>query len=208
MWKSINGYEGYYEISDSGAVRSLSRYVTENTGKHTGKLRLLKGAEMKLTKSPSGYYVVNLHKNHVSRVAPVHVLVAEAFIPNPGHKETVNHIDGNKENNNASNLEWATYGENNIHALENKLREPRGTAIQQYTMDGKLVACYRSVTEAARVNGFSRGGISHCVNNRTSSSSGYVWRKQSESQTTIPHGSTWEDELPMEAQRPFEERKI
>ena len=147
MWKSIQGYEGYYEVSDSGEVRSLDRYVADTTGKHAGKKRLLKGSMMKLTEGKTsrkegGYLVVNLRKNHTSRVVPVHVLVARAFIPNPDNMPTVNHKDGNKLNNNVSNLEWVSYSENN-------------------------------------------------------------WRKQSESQTTIPQGSTQEDELPAEAQRPL-----
>lgn len=208
MWKSIQGYEGYYEVSDSGEVRSLDRYVADTTGKHAGKNRLLKGSMMKLTEGKTsrkegGYLVVNLRKNHTSRVVPVHVLVARAFIPNPDNMPTVNHKDGNKLNNNVSNLEWVSYSENNVHALRTGLRSPRGNAIIQYTLDGDYVATYKSATEAARITGFSRGAISHCLNGRASQSFGYIWRKQSESQTTIPQGSTQEDELPAEAQRPL-----
>ena len=81
MWKPIQGYEGYYEVSDSGEVRSLDRYVLETRGKHTGTQKLLKGRKMKLTEN--NYLVVNLRKNNTSYVVPVHVLVAKTFIPNP-----------------------------------------------------------------------------------------------------------------------------
>lgn len=207
MWKSIQGYEGYYEVSDSGEVRSLDRYVTELTGKHAGNKRFLKGAMMKLTvgktqRKTKGYLVVNLRKNHTSWVVPVHVLVARAFIPNPDNMPTVNHKDGNKLNNHVSNLEWASYSENNSHAINTGLRNPRGVCVSQYTLDGVYVATYKSATEAARQTGFSRGAISHCINGRTKQAFGYVWKKQSESQTTIPQGSTQGDELPAEAQRP------
>lgn len=205
MWKEIEGYEGYYEVSDTGEVRSLDRYITENTGKHSGRKHFRKGYLMKLSESKSrdggrGYLVVNLRKNNTSLVKQVHIIVAEAFIPNPDNMPTVNHKDGNKWNNCVSNLEWVSYSENNIHALKNGLRNPRGTAIEQYTIDGKYISSYKSVTDAARINGFSRGGISHCVNGRTNQSFGYVWKK-SEGQTTIPKGSTLDDELPVEAQK-------
>ena len=208
MWKEIKGYEGYYEVSDDGQVRSLDRYVVETKGKYIGKKRFLRGSIMKQSVSTgrdgNSYYVVNLHKNRISNVVLVHMLVAQAFIPNPDNLPTINHIDGDKHNNNVSNLEWASFSENNTHALKTGLRNPRGNAIAQYTLDGNLVATFRSACEAARVTGFSRGGISHCLNGRSETSSGYIWKKLSESPTTIPNGSTREDELPVEAQRPLE----
>ena len=208
MWKAIQGYEGYYEVNDLGEVRSLDRYVTDSSGAKSGKRRLLKGAMMKLTESKAqyggtGYLVVNLRKNHTSWVVPVHILVAKAFIPNPDNMPTVNHKDGNKLNNRVSNLEWVSYSDNNVHALKNGLRKPRGNQIVQYALDGRYIATYKSATEAARLTGFSRNAISHCLNGRTRQSFGYIWIKQSESQTTIPQGSTQEDELPAEAQRPL-----
>lgn len=204
MWKQIEGYEGYYEVSDSGDVRSVDRYITDSTG----KVRFLRGSIMKLSEQKNknrrdGYLVVNLHKNHTMNVTPVHILVANAFIPNTNNMPVVNHKDGNKHNNNVSNLEWCSYADNNIHALNCGLRSPRGVAINQYTTTGEYVGSYKSVTEAARRTGFSRGAISHCIHGRTSSSFGYIWKLQSESQTTIPKGSTQEDELPAEAQRPL-----
>lgn len=203
MWKQITGYEGYYEVSDAGMVRSVDRYITDVNG----VTRLLKGSEMKLSESvqkdrAEGYPVVNLRKNNTSLVTPVHVLVAKAFIPNPNNLPTVNHIDGNKKNNRVENLEWASYAENNTHALIHGLRHPRGNMVDQYTIDGKYIATYKSACEASRETGFSRCGISHCLNGRSRQSSGFVWKKRSESQTTIPKGSTQEDELPAEAQRP------
>lgn len=207
MWKTIKEYEGYYEVSDDGRVRSLDRFIKNKSGLFSGRERFLAGSEMKLTESSGrkdeqGYLVVNLHKDGISSVIPVHILVANAFIPNPHNLPTINHIDGDKHNNSVSNLEWASYADNNIHALINNLRRPRGVAVQQFTMDGDLLKTYKSVTQAAKETGVSRGMISHCVNGRLESASGYKWKKLLESQTTIPKGSTQEDELPAEAQRP------
>ena len=208
MWKAISGYEGYYEVSDDGRVRSLDRVVEVKHGRIKGAFKHLKGKEMKLSESKhknrntDGYLVVNLRRDCTSWVAPVHILVANAFIPNPNNLPTVNHIDGNKHNNHKSNLEWASYRDNNIHALAHNLRQPRKNIIRQYTIDGEFIAEYRSASEASRVTGCPLGGISHCINGRTNSSSGYIWKKVSESATTIPKGSTLDDELPVEAQRP------
>jgi len=204
MWKSISGYEGYYEVSDDGRVRSLTRTILDSRG----VIRTLHGGEMKVTesigkdRSGDGYYVVNLRREHTSNVCPVHRLVAEVFIPNSDNLPTVNHIDGDKYNNHVSNLEWASYADNNVHALKHQLRQPRGNRIAQYSLDGSYISTFQSTCEAARQTGVSRGMISHCLNGRCGSAGGFVWKKLSESATTIPQGSTQEDELPAEAQRP------
>lgn len=186
-WKEIDGYEGYYEVSDTGLVRSVDRIITDKNGKryfHSG--RYMKLTREKGRDGAGGYLVVNLRKNGTSRVVQVHILVAKAFIPNPDNLPTVNHKDGNKTKNNVGNLEWASYRENNIHALRHKLRNPRGNPIIQETIDGHIVNCFRSTCEAARSTGVSVGSISHCLNDRTNSAGGFVWKKLSKSVTTIP----------------------
>ena len=150
----------------------------------------------------NGYLVVNLHKNSASNVIPVHTIVAQAFIPNNNNLPTVNHIDGDKHNNRVENLEWASYSTNNSHALITGLRNPRTNPINQYAADNSFIRSFNSVSEAARVTGISRGMISHCIHGRAKYAGGFIWIKVSESQTTIPQGSTREDELPVEAQRP------
>lgn len=200
QWKAIEGYEGYYEVSDTGLVRSLDREIFARNGVTYHR----RGNLMKQTKgrgrNGDGYLVVNLRKQNTTRVVCVHTLVAKAFLPNPGNLPTVNHKDGNKENNFASNLEWATYGENNAHALQTGLRKPRGNLVEQYTTEGKLVATYPSGACAARRTGVSYGSISHCLNNRTRTAGGFIWKNVLEGQTTIPQGSTPENELLAEAQ--------
>lgn len=204
MWKPIRGYEGYYEVSTDGLVRSVDRFITDRTG----KTRLLTGKVMKLSEASTGhrggngYLVVNLHKNHESDVVPVHRLVAETFIENPSDYPTVNHKDGNKKNNTVGNLEWASYSMNNVHALSTRLRMPRGCAVIQKDTGGHIVGVYRSVCEASRQTGIGRGIISHCVNGRANTAGEFVWEKIEKCNDYLSDESTPENELPAEVQEP------
>lgn len=201
-WREIEGYEGYYEVSDTGEVRSVDRAVPD---KKLGTKRL-KGKAMKLSESKDkkrdgqGYLVVNLRKNHTSTVVQVHRLVAFAFIANPNNLPTVNHKDGNKHNNVVDNLEWATYAENNIHALKSELRHPRRCDIAMVDSDGVIINEFKSVSEASRETGIGRGVISHCVNGRIRTAGGFVWKKIGKCNDYPVYGSTAENELLPEVQ--------
>ena len=107
VWKDVVGYEGAYQVSDLGNVRSLDKVVRSRY-----KPRLSKGVNMKLQNNGCGYRHVSIS----SKTRLVHRIVAEAFIPRIVGKNCINHIDGNKQNNNISNLEWVTHKENSIHA--------------------------------------------------------------------------------------------
>ena len=119
-WRSVIGYEGYYDVSNFGDVRSVSRTVSRDTTGDYWKV----GAILKASVTPKGYLRIQLTKDCSSRSYMVHRLVAEVFIENKENKPEVNHVDGNKKNNHVVNLEWVTSSENLQHAYETQLKDP------------------------------------------------------------------------------------
>lgn len=116
IWKDIEGYEGLYQVSTYGNIKSLPKVRRNGTGTYIQKEKLLKPSN-----TSTGYKKVELCKDGKRKSFKVHRLVAIAFIPNPDNKPEVNHIDGNKINNNIDNLEWVTSSENSVHAYETGL---------------------------------------------------------------------------------------
>lgn len=120
VWKPVKGYEGYYEVSNLGRVRSLDRYIDHINRWGTVQRRLQKGQIMSPSVTHDNYQSVALSKNNTSRDMSVHRLVATAFIPNPDNLPQVNHKDENPSNNCADNLEWCTAIYNNNYGTRNE----------------------------------------------------------------------------------------
>ncbi len=118
-WRDIPGWEGEYQASRFGEIRSLDRYI-----KVRGGYKFFQGVVRAMDLSDDGYYQVALYRNGKCVITTnAHIFVAKAWIPNPENKPTVNHKDGNKQNNNIENLEWATYAEQQAHAVRTGLRK-------------------------------------------------------------------------------------
>lgn len=118
-WVDLIGFEGFYQITINGDIRSVDRYVNHWRGGKCFK----KGTILKQTINYKGYTMVRLVINGKGGLKSVHRLVAKNFIPNPENKEQVNHIDGNKQNNHVDNLEWNTQYENMAHAFKTGLNK-------------------------------------------------------------------------------------
>lgn len=148
IWKDIKGFEGYYQVSNLGKVRSLDRveyYQRKDSGKITRRSR--KGKPLVSKTDRYGYEVVHLRKDGEINVYPtVHRLVAEAFIENAENKPTVNHRDCDKKNNVVDNLEWNTISENTKHACDNGLHKP--TVV---SMRGEKNISFKMFPEVCRI---------------------------------------------------------
>ena len=112
IWKPLKEYEGLYEVSNMGRVKSLIKQ-----GNRAERIRKT-GFDIR-----TGYITVQLTKHNTPLTKRVHRCIAETFIPNPKAKPIVNHIDGNKKNNRADNLEWVTYSENTLHSFRKGLQK-------------------------------------------------------------------------------------
>lgn len=161
IWKDVVGYEGIYEVSNIGRVRTHENKTTESAlhGIRRWKQRILK---QKCHNNRD--FRVCLWKEKKSKDYLVHRLVAEAFIPNPDNKRTVNHIDGNPQNNCIENLEWASYGENNNHAFDNNLiQTSKGVVLEKQAT--KELLKFRSLTKASEYLGKNHGYLSRTLKN-------------------------------------------
>lgn len=159
IWKDVIGFEGLYQISSLGNVKSLQKNI------------ILKPA---LTKKK--YYVVKLCFKNNSKSIVVHRLVASAFITNPFNKPSVNHINGIKIDNVVENLEWCTNKENTIHAYKIGLKKPCYKSVAQISLKGEIIKIYNSIKEAGRSLNIDASSITKVCLNKQQTAMGFKFK--------------------------------
>lgn len=179
IWKDIPEYEGLYQASNLGRIRSVNRIDNCNRPR-VGKI-------LKFIKSNSGYFQVHFSKNGGTRVLLVHRLIAKAFLENPNNYSCVNHIDGNKLNNNVDNLEWCTQSHNVNESYKLGLQERqygkdnfRSKKVNQYGLDGNFIKTWDSFMDIERALGFNHANLQKVCCGKYQTSYGYVWRYANE----------------------------
>ena len=185
IWKDVVGYENLYQVSNLGRIKSKERLVNQRYGKRIVKEKILSPFI-----SNSGYYAIVLHKTRpIFKLKYIHRLVANAFLPNKNNLEQVNHKDGNKLNNNISNLEWCSRSDNMKHAIKiglfsqdivNERIKQMNKIVRKPILqikNGKIIAEYESTVLAGKQ--FTKNAdrnISACARGLLPSAYGYQWK--------------------------------
>lgn len=165
IWKDVCGYEGFYQVSENGDVRSVDRTIECADGRK----RYFHGKPLRYFISKNGYKCVTLRRNSSHKSVPVHVLVAEAFIGKRPEGHHVDHIDRDRTNSVLSNLRYIYHSENEAQGSE-KQRRP---VVQK--LNGKEIKRFISVNDASRKTGICAGSISCVCRGIRKTAGGYVW---------------------------------
>lgn len=182
IWKDVKGYEGLYQVSNLGRVKSLGKKVEwMNVYRNTPKKILKFGDDGK------GYVTVSLNKDGVFKRKYIHQIICDNYLPNPENKPFVNHKNGIRIDNRLENLEWCTQHENILHAWETGLSRPsmlgkfgknhnKSKKIHQYLKSGELVCVFYGAYEASRKTGIRPSGIYASCCGKTKTAGGFTWK--------------------------------
>ncbi len=173
IWKAVKGYEGIYEVSNFGRIRSLDKEITFKDGRR----RKFYGRILRTnTLNNSGYVTVGLHDHGHQISYLLHRVVAEAFVENPNNYSEVNHIDQNKMNNSSDNLEWCTHKENVNHGDEiERGSQKQRKSFRQLDMDGNVIKLWSGFKKMQRETGYQRKSVYECCTGKRDSYKGFRW---------------------------------
>lgn len=166
IWKDIPEFEGWYQISNMGRIRSIDRMVNY---KHNAGSSFRKGQLLIPQLSNKGYLEVGLKVNGKGFYKRIHRLVATVFLPNPNNYPSINHINEIKTDNRAVNLEWCTHSHNKDAYTSKRL------TFYQYDTNGNLIKIWHSLTKAAQSLNCDDTGIQHCCKGTLKKYKGYIW---------------------------------
>lgn len=167
VWKDIPEYEGLYQASTFGKIRSLDRYVNNRF-----KNILRKGKILKPSKSKNGYLRVVLMKDGIKKYYSVHRIVAKTFLPNNLKLEQINHKNEIKTDNRIENLEWCTVSYNKRYSIAKK--------VDQFDSNGNYIRTWYCIRDIEKELGITNNSINHCLKGKNKTAGGYIWRHTNE----------------------------
>lgn len=168
IWRDIPNFEGHYQVSNYGRVKSLYFH---------NKMTTIYRENILKPQIVRGYHRVVLCHNSKKTNYLVHRLVAEVFLDNPNNKPCVNHKDGNKLNNFVNNLEFCTYSENEKHSHDVLGKQPiNKKKINQYDLEGNFIRQWESLAEIGRYFNCNYTNFSLCCSGKSKSAKGFVWK--------------------------------
>lgn len=186
IWKDIKGFEGLYQVSNLGRIRSLDRLIIYKNGRKYNQ----KGKIIKLSDNGKGYNVFNVSLNSCTKQLKVYKIVAETFIPNPENKPEVDHINTIRNDDRVENLRWVTHKENCNNIITKKhYKESDGCknlqdgkmfskVVIQYSIEGDFIKEWSSTMEVQRELGIHNTIISKCCMNKPhyKTAGGFIWK--------------------------------
>lgn len=169
IWKDIEGYEGFYQVSNMGRVRSIERRLNDG--------RIYGGRILEQKQVRNGYMQVHVSKDNKGKYLSVHRLVARAFVSGFVEGADVNHKDEDKTNNRADNLEWCSHSYNSQYGHRNDtMVEQRSLEVVMMSEDGSTIREFPSLREAARASGVSAAHICQVCKGERKRAGGYRWK--------------------------------
>ncbi len=159
IWKDIKGYEGKYQVSNLGKIKSMI---------------YSKPTILKAIVDNHGYLRVTLYKNGKKKAGIIHRLVAQAFMPNPNSFPVINHKNGIKSNNSVANLEWCSQSHNVRESYRLGLQTIKSRRVNQYDLSGNLIRTWESINEPRKK--YNASHISDCCRGLRKYTHGYIWR--------------------------------
>lgn len=171
-FRDITGYEGLYQASDLGRIKSLERKVKTKNG-----YRIVREKILKTSKDKNGYLLVNLHKNNKMKTHRVHRIIAQTFIPNHENLPQINHIDENTTNNSVNNLEWCSLVYNiNYGTGIYRRSEKSKKKVCQYDLNGNYIQTWNSIKDAGCKLNIQHANISACCKGKLKQTGNYIWK--------------------------------